>query len=230
MQQVARLGGFICLFSAALLCQQDGQIVGSVTDATGAVVPGTVVKAIEVGTKFVRSTITGDDGRYVLPALRPTRYEVTAESAGFRAYRHTGVELLANQSLTLNIALEVGAVTETLMVEAAAVQVNTTTSTLSEVVDNARIMDLVLNGRDVAKLAAIVPGVAVISVSTESGKSIPGGLQLTSNGMRNQQVSYRLDGATNTDSYFQENQSFPFPDAVQGVFHPDQQLLGGAGQ
>ena len=126
-----------------------------------------------------------------------------------------GIELLANQSLTLNIVLEVGAVTETVTVAGAVVQVNTTTSTLGDVVDHARIVDLVLNGRDVAKLAAVVPGMNVISVSSESGKSIPGGLQLSSNGTRNQQISYRLDGASNTDSYFQENQTFPNPDAIQ---------------
>src|SRR5262249_9957212 len=96
-----------------------------------------------------------------------------------------------------------------------AVQVNTSTSTLSEVIDRARILEMPLNGRDVARLAVGIPGMSIISVSAESGKSIPGGLQLSSNGTRNQQVSYRLDGTTNTDSYFQENQSFPFPDAVQ---------------
>ena len=87
--------------------------------------------------------------RYVLPALRPTQYDLTAESTGFRTFRRVGIELLANQSLTLNIALEVGAVTETVNVAAAAVQVNTSTSTLSEVVDHARIVELPLNGRDV---------------------------------------------------------------------------------
>ncbi len=198
------------------LCgQQAGQIVGVVTDSTGAVVPGATVKAVEVGTGFARTIVTANAGEYVLPALRPTQYEVTAEASGFRTFRRSGIELLANQSLTLNIALEVGAVTETVNVAGAAVQVNTTTSTISEVVDNARIMDLVLNGRDVAKLAAVVPGVAVIAISAESGKSVPGGLRITTNGTQNQQVSFKLDGTTNTDSYFQENQPFPFPDAVQ---------------
>jgi hypothetical protein len=109
----------------------------------------------------------------------------------------------------------VGAVTETVEVAGAAVQVNTTTSTLSEVVDRARIVELPLNGRDAARLAVLVPGTLIISVSAESGKSIPGGLQLSSNGTRNHQVAFKLDGTTNTDTYFQENQTFPFPDALQ---------------
>jgi hypothetical protein len=199
----------------AALAQEAGQIVGSITDSSGAVIANAVVKATEARTGFVRTTVSSAEGNYVLPALRPAAYDITAESAGFRAFRRTGLELLANQSLTLNITLDVGAVTETVNVSGAAVQVNTTTSTLSDVVDQSRIVDLVLNGRDIAKLASVVAGMNVISVSNESGKSIPGGLQLSSNGTRNQQISYRLDGASNTDSYFQENQSFPFPDAVQ---------------
>jgi hypothetical protein len=214
-QRIAVAFALVCLFSILAHGQEAGQIVGSVTDGTGAVVVNVVIKATEVKTGFSRSTLSGSDGHYVLPALRPAEYEIVAETSGFRTFRRSGLELLANQSLTLNIGLEVGAVTETVNVTGAAVQVNTTTSTLGDVVDHARIVDLVLNGRDVAKLASVVAGMNVISVSAESGKSIPGGLQLSSNGTRNQQISYRLDGATNTDSYFQENQTFQFPDAVQ---------------
>ena len=109
-----------------MLAQQAGQIVGVLADSSGAVVPGATVKATEVGTTFVRSAVAGVDGAYVLTSLRPTKYEITAEAAGFRSFRRTGVELLANQSLTLNIQLEVGAVTETVNVTGAAVQVNNT--------------------------------------------------------------------------------------------------------
>src|SRR5262249_32776928 len=95
------------------------------------------------------------------------------------------------------------------------VQVDTTTSTFKEVVDHSRIVELPLNGRDAARLASLVPGTAVVSVSTETGKSIPGGLRLSSNGAQGRQVAFRLDGVSNTDFYFQENQTFPFPDALQ---------------
>ncbi len=195
--------------------QQAGQIVGVVTDGSGGVVPGATVKATEVGTGFVRSVITGADGQYVLLTLRPTVYDLAAEAAGFRSFRRSGVELLANQSLTVSITLEVGSVTETVTVAGAVVQVDTSTSTLSEVVDNARILEMPLNGRDVARLSTLVPGAVLISVSTESGKSIPGGLRLSTNGSRRYQVTWKLDGNTNSDIYYEENQTFPFPDAVQ---------------
>src|SRR2546429_91156 len=96
-----------------------------------------------------------------------------------------------------------------------AVREDTSTSTLAEVVEQARIVELPLNGRDAAKLATLVAGTVMISTSTETGKGIPGNFYLSANGSGTGQVSYRLDGNTNTDTYFQLNQEFPFPDALQ---------------
>ncbi len=153
--------------------------------------------------------------QFVFPNLRPTTYTITATGAGFRAFRQTDVDLLANQSLTVNIPMEVGAVTETVTVAGQTVQVDTSTSTLAEVVESTRIIELPLNGRDAAKLSTLIAGTVMISTSTETGKGIPGNFYLSANGSGIGQVSYRLDGNSNTDSYFQLNQEFPFPDALQ---------------
>ena len=209
------LYGGVCLFSFQLLAQEAGQISGSVRDQTGAVVPGAKVTATEAGTGLARSATTSSDGAYILPNLRPTSYVLTTEAAGFRAFRQSDIQLLANQSLTINISLEVGAVTETVNVAGQVVQVDTSTSTLAEVVDRARIVELPLNGRDAAKLATLVAGTVMISTSTETGKGIPGNFYLSANGSGTGQVNYRLDGNANTDFYFQLNQEFPFPDALQ---------------
>src|SRR5262245_41742736 len=101
------------IFTEHSLAQEGGQIVGAVTDTTGAFIPAVIIKATESATGYERTSISRDDGRYLVPALRPTRYVVTAEAPGFRTFRRTGVELLANQSLTLNITLEVGDITQT---------------------------------------------------------------------------------------------------------------------
>jgi len=215
LRRVLLVAAVAMLLVLGVSAQEAGQISGVVRDSSGAVVPGATVKAIEVGTGFARTTTSGADGQYVLRSLRPTRYEVTVEVTGFRAFRRSGIELLANQSLTLNITLEVGAVTESVQVAGEVVQVDTSTSTLNEVVDHSRIVEMPLNGRDVNMLATLVPGTTVISVSNETGKSIPGGLRLSSNGTGRGQVAYRLDGTSNTDFYYQENQTAPFPDAVQ---------------
>ena len=197
------------------LAQESGQIAGLVRDQSGALVPGVKVTITETGTSLARSITTGTDGEYLFPNLRPTTYIVSAEASGFRAFRQSDVTLQANQSLTINIGMEVGAVTETIDVSGHVVQVDTSTSTLSEVVDQARIVELPLNGRDAAKLSTLVAGTVMISTSTETGKGIPGNFYLSANGSGTGQVSYRLDGNTNTDFYFQLNQEFPFPDALQ---------------
>lgn len=210
------LGICLCtLFATAVWAQDAGQILGVVSDSSGAVVPRVTVTAIEVGTGLSRATTTGDNGEYVLPSLRPTNYDITAELTGFRMYRRSGVALLANQSLTVNIALEVGTVSDTLEVAGSAVQVDTSTSTLNTVVDQSRLVELPMNGRDAARLTTLVPGVVIITVSIETTKQIPGALRLSANGSRQTQTAYFLDGVVNTDFLYQENQTFPFPDALQ---------------
>ena len=205
----------LCMLASLAFGQGAGQIVGSVRDQSQGSVPGVTVTVTETGTGQARSMVTDSDGAFVFPNLRPTSYIITATGSGFRAYRQTDVDLLANQSLTINIPMEVGAVTETVTVAGQTVQVDTSTSTLAEVVESTRIIELPLNGRDAAKLSTLIAGTVMISTSTETGKGIPGNFYLSANGSGIGQVSYRLDGNSNTDSYFQLNQEFPFPDALQ---------------
>src|SRR5882724_8238253 len=104
LQRISLLAGVVCLSAFQLFGQSAGQIVGVVTDSSSAVVPGASVKATEAQTGFAQTTVTGADGTFVFPNLRPTQYDVTAEAAGFRGFKRPGIELLANQSLTVNIA------------------------------------------------------------------------------------------------------------------------------
>ncbi len=195
--------------------QGAGQINGVVSDNSGGVVPGVTVFAVEAGTGISRDTVTGANGRYSFLSLRPTTYEIRAELAGFRTVRQTDVVLQANQNLTLNITLELGELSETVTVAGETSTVDITQSTLSEVVDSKRIVELPLNGRDAARLSMLVSGMVVTEVNQESGKTIPGALRLSTNGTESRQASFRLDGTNHTDSYFQQNQPFPFPDALQ---------------
>ena len=195
--------------------QQAGQINGVIVDSSGAVVPGVAVTAIEQQTGLARETISGANGLYTFPSLRPTMYEIRAVLTGFRTIRRTDIELLANQNLTVNVTLELGELSETVSVAGEAANVDVTTATISEVVDHARIVELPLNGRDAAKLTTLVAGTVIASVSTETGKTIPGALRLSSNGSQALSVSFRLDGTSNTDLYEHENLTFPFPEALQ---------------
>lgn len=215
-RSIKRFVPLICFSITAAFGQDIGRISGIVQDPTGAVIPGATVTAQEVGTGFSRTAVTSETGAYGLPSLRPTVYAISAEASGFKKFSQPRVEVLASSSVTLNITLEVGAVSEVIEVQGSAVQVVTTSGELSEVVDRARIVELPLNGRDIAKLSTLVTGTVLRAVSGESAKAIPGALELSANGTPDgRQTSYKLDGANNTDIYFQRNNTFPFPDAVQ---------------
>src|SRR6185503_10582619 len=205
----------LAMVAAGPAFAQTGQINGVVTDNSGGVVPGATVKAVATATGISRDTISGADGRYTFTALRPATYDIAAELTGFRTSQRKDVQLQANQNLTLNFALELGNLSETVTVSGEAATVDISSATISEVVDSKRIVELPLNGRDAAKLSTLVSGMVLTAVDQESGKTIPGALRLSTNGTESRQVSFRLDGTSHTDPYFQQNQPFPFPDALQ---------------
>jgi hypothetical protein len=209
------LAALLTLLVAAPALAQTGQINGAITDTSGAVVPGVTVKAVEVATGLSRETVTGTEGRYTFTSLRPTTYDITAELTGFRTSQRKSILLQANENLTVNFAIELGAIAETVTVSGESPVVDVTSSALSEVVDSKRIVELPLQGRDAAKLSTLVAGMILTEISQESGKTIPGALRLSTNGTEARQVSFRLDGTSHTDPYFQQNQPFPFPDALQ---------------
>lgn len=191
---------------------------GTVTDPTGAVIPGATVTMIQVGTGLKRSTTTNENGQFSIPSLPPSQYNLSVESKGFKTYSRD-VTLLADQSGSLQIHLELGASAETVTVEATATLVNTNTPVLSQVIEQARVVELPLNGRNAADLTKLVAG-AVDSnngAGTQQGdtKQVPGAEAISVNGARPDQISYNLDGGSNEDLMSNTNNPFPFPDALQ---------------
>ncbi|HEV2708800.1 MAG TPA: carboxypeptidase regulatory-like domain-containing protein [Edaphobacter sp.] len=216
----ASLRLLIALLSLAtpLAAQSFGSISGNVTDTSGAVVPNSLVTATQTKTGAKTSVNTNGSGSYVFPAMGPAEYSITASAAGFQRYIQSGIVLLANQAATVNIALQIGAITETVSVQANAVQVDTTTGTLSQVVDQKNVNELPLNGRNAAALTTLVAGVvSAPSDGTDKGntKTFPAAVPISANGSRSDQTNYLLDGGNNTDEYTMANGPFPFPDALQ---------------
>ncbi len=208
----------LVLTPISVLAQGLGRIGGAVADPSGALVPGVKITATEVGTNLSRSALSDEQGRFVVPSLRPAIYDVIAELPGFRNFTQRGVTLLADQSLTINITLQVGTPSETVTVESAPPTVNTTTSSLGQVLELARVVDLPSNGRNAAALTLLVPGaVSAPDAGADQGttKTIPGAVTISANGSRQNQISYMLDGGNNLDEYTNVNQPFPFPDALQ---------------
>lgn len=221
MKVFCRVSLLLVLFvvPSALLAQGLGSIVGTITDPSGAVVPGAQVKATETGTGVTRTAVTDAQGYYVISALRPAVYTVVIEAKGFRTAHLNSVTLLASQTLTVNTKLEVGQATEVIDVTENATQVDTTTATIKHVLEGQRVLDLPLNGRNAAQLTLLVPGTVDDpnngGADQGSQKTFPGAVTYSINGSRQNQTSYQLDGGNFVDEYSNVNQPFPFPDALQ---------------
>ncbi len=218
MKAINRLGLpiFILAISATVWAQSRGSIVGTVKDSTGAAVSSCHVQATATDTKVTQSADCNASGYYVFPALRPAPYAITITAPGFGAYTNNSAVLQANQALTVNATLALAAVTQSVTVESAPTQVDTTTGTISTVVDQAQILDLPLNGRNAAQLTSLVAGaVTTPNARATQGLTIPNDVTISTNGSRGNQISYRLDGANNTDELTNVNAPFPFPDALK---------------
>ncbi|MGO8756992.1 MAG: carboxypeptidase regulatory-like domain-containing protein [Terracidiphilus sp.] len=215
----------LALSAAGLHAQGYGTISGTVADPSGAVIPGASVTATQVQTGATMTTVTGKDGRYVFPTLLPAHYTVSVAAAGFELYKQSGIVLEADQALTVNIKLKVGAQTQTVSVSADAPQVDITTGTLSQVIDQSSVGDMPLNGRAAASLVTLVAGVVDATnegngVNQGSGKTFSGSLLspvqvATVNGTLPNQDNFLLDGGNNLDEMTNVNDPYPMPDSIQ---------------
>ena len=201
----------IGLFFLALpgFAQSTANIVGTVRDSSGGVVPGARVTARNVQTDYSQSRQTDSNGAYKLLLLPVGSYEMIVEREGFQKYVQTNIVLAVNDNATIDIPLSVGAVAEAVTVTAAAALVDAQSGTIKRLVDQQRIVDLPLNGRDITQLmsiqAGVIPGNALFSE----------GNTFVVNGSRQNGVYYMLDTGMNTDSYRNQSGVFPNPDALQ---------------
>src|SRR5437773_7560492 len=162
------------LFICAVTCvtawgQATAQISGAVHDQSGAVLPGVEVTATQAETGASRSAVTNETGSYVLPNLAIGPYKLEATLPGFRSYVQTGIVLQVNANPVINATLEVGQVSEQVEVQANATQVETRSVGVGQVVENARILDLPLNGRQVVDLIGLAGG--TVPAPINSGNS-----------------------------------------------------------
>jgi hypothetical protein len=211
---------FIVCSSASLHAQGYGTISGAITDPSGALVPSATVTATQTQTGRETTVKTSKEGIYVFPSLLPTEYSISVTAPGFETYTQMGIVLQANQAITVNVSIRVGAAAQTVNVTGDAPQVDTTTGTLSQVIDQSRVVELPLNGRNAASLITLVAGVSdAVSmgngVDQGIGKTFPAAVVTTANGTLPNQSNYLLNGGNNVDEMTNVNGPFPFPDAVQ---------------
>jgi Carboxypeptidase regulatory-like domain len=185
-------------------------IRGTVTDPSGAVVPNVKLIATNVATGINYTTTSNTDGAFNFPQLPIGNYTVKSEQTGFKAFQTTPFHLDLNQVYLLNVKLEVGTVSEQLVVEANPVQVNTTDMQLGATVTGQQIVDLPLNGRNWTQLQQLQPG--VVAASDRFGQGQNGAF--SGNGAETQQNSFLINGTDSNDPTLNTALVIPSPDAI----------------
>lgn len=211
------LASLVLCTSSALLAQavSIASATGRVVDPSGAVVSGTQVKMTAVDTGAVHNAVTNANGIYTFPSLSIGAYSLEAIAPGFQTYVQTGIVLRVNDNVQINVALTVGQVTEKVEVQGNASMVQTQQNTISQVIDQRRIVELPLNGRDMTQLITISGAAVNHSDGTNTGtKSFFSSQSISIAGSAGDATNYLLDGGDNNDSFTNVNMPFPFPDAV----------------
>ncbi len=195
-----------------------GSFAGTVTDPSGAVLPKSSVSLVNVATGVTRKVETDQVGLYTFPALPPGVYNITVERSGFQTQERSNITLQVQQSARIDFALSVGQTSQTVNVAADAAMLSQEDSTIGQVVENKRIVELPLNGRSYLQLAVLSAGATNTSPPSQSS-SFQGGSRgatsLTINGQRNDFNHYTLDGIENTDPNFNSYILQPSIDALQ---------------
>jgi len=220
-----RFDGVILLLVIAIAAtmpafgQTFGQITGLVTDSSGGVIARAVVTVTNPETNLIRTENTNAAGAYSFPNLLPGVYNVKVEMQGFQAEIRSNVELQVQQTARLDFQLQVGAVTQAVEVTGGAPLLNTEDATIGTVIENQRIVDLPLNGRNFLQLVALSPNVSTSFASGGQSSSRQGGdrstQQLSISGNRREWNYFTLDGMSNTDVNFNSYLFLPSIDALQ---------------
>src|SRR2546426_3700218 len=194
---------FFCLSvltSMAAAQVTTGSISGTVKDSGGAVLPGVSIKLTNTDTGVTRVVIADEVGRYNAPQLSLGGYEIAAELPGFQTALRRGVTLTIGREAVVDFALQVGSVAQEVTVNAEAAMVATTNANLSYLVDEKKIRDLPLNGRNYTQLATLQPGVIpILGDLTRTDISAGHGLKMSIGGAQSTQNSFLMDGQDVSD-------------------------------
>jgi len=205
--------------TAAAQAISNSQVQGTVHDATGAVLPGVTITMTQTTTGLVRTAVSGTDGGYVLPALPPGPYRLEATLQGFKSYAQSGIVLEVGVNPRIIVTMELGAVAETVSVEANSPLVETQSTAVGQVMTQQQIEEVPINNRDVTTLVYLMP--AAREGRTTRTNYGPGGAAYGASqfpslaGGITGSVAFALDGGTHNDPLNNANLPLPFPDAIQ---------------
>ena len=195
-----------------------GTILGTVTDASGSVIPNAKVTIVNEGTGLTRTVQSDSNGEFTAPQLPTGHYTVIAELAGFKTMTLSNIELGVDQRARIDLKLEVGAMTETVSVEATSPLLQTSSSELGTTVQSQQIEALPLNGRNFVNLTRTIPGVlrGIPGANIDGAGSLAwrASASFSANGQRPRDNNYMLDGVDNNETWLQTVVIFPSVDAL----------------
>lgn len=196
------LGLFVLFQLSSLLAQSTGTgtISGTVSDKTGAIIPGVEITATHIATSASRNAITNETGYYSIPALPVGRYEVKAQLQGFKTFLQSGVILDAEEKVTLNIVLEIGQLGESVTVTGTPPPIQTESGDISTLVSGIQVSELALNGRNFSQLVALGPGVVSRQTGRQMGVGQEGNPLLSIHGGRINNNKFTYDGTLAMDT------------------------------
>ena len=193
-----------------------GIIFGTVTDAQGALVTNAEISVTNQATGFTEKVKSDQAGNYIVTDLPAATYSITCEATGFRTIERTGILLQTDQRARVDLVAQVGQATQVVSVQGNVTNLDTFSSTVKDVVDSTRMVELPLNGRNALSLQALLPGAVPMGVnSAASGIALNTNLVFSVNGARPNQSAYTLDGGLNMDMYNNLPAAFPNPDMLQ---------------
>src|ERR1044071_7116327 len=207
------VGAVLLLAATNAWAQATAQINGTVSDSSGAVLPGVTVVAIQTDTGFRRETVTDQEGAYALLNLPIGPYRLEASLQGFRSYAQTGIVLQVNSNPVIRVTLQLGELAETLTVEGQAPLVETRNPAIGQVITNEQVEALPLEGRNPAALIVLAGG--AVDLGNPSSRSLTQSRGIAVAGGQQFGVAYLLDGALHNNVYDGVNLPLPFPDAMQ---------------
>lgn len=204
MRKIGWLGFFLFSTLSALLAQVDtGIIAGTVRDRQGASVATAKITFLDLATSETTSTQSDSSGNYASPPLRPGEYKLSVEAQGFKTETRPSIEVRVQDRVRIDFALNVGAVTESVEVNADAPIIQSESSSLGQVIVSTQITELPLNGRDYTQLATLSTGVVRTSSGTNGntgGSSTGGQNSFVANGTRGTLNNFLLDGIDNNSN------------------------------
>ncbi len=213
---VAALAACFVAVQAPAQTLNTGVFLGTVLDPSGAAVPEATVRVVREGTSFERAATTGPDGAFRLLEIPVGRYRIVVEKPGFQRAERSGLELSAGQTLRVDLSLAVGAVTETVQVEARVAQVDTATANVGSTIFGSHVQELALNTRSFTQLVRLQPGVNSMQAQQPgfgSNTSVP----FSFNGGGTSANNWLLDGGRNIDTFNGNNLTMVNLDAIAEV-------------